>query len=374
MDSRIYKPVSAAHPGETLLDYLDSFGWSQRELSLRSGITTKTISEICNGKAPISVNTSLAFELVFGRPAHFWINLQSNYDEVRIRNLDKEKSTDWKQWFEQFPVKELEKRGWLKPKNSESKSSDVFDLLNFLGVSSPKNWDAVWQAAEVSYRQTRKFKTTEHSVAAWVRAVELIAEQIETKLFNEKLLKESLEEIRGFSRLSIEEAFEKTESLLAKCGVAFVIAPALPSTGISGCTRWVNSKKAIVALSLRYKKDDQIWFTLFHELGHVLLHRKQHSFILDNADENLTDGVIDPEMQKFEEEANRFAADTLIPAGLLNKFMTFEVRSNEAIHDFSEAINIAPGVLVGRLQHEGFLSFHQGNDLKQTINWQLEGE
>ena len=88
MGSRTLRPISVAHPGETVVNYLDSHGWTQRELSRRSGLTPKTVSEICNGKAPVSSSTSIAFERVFGRPAHFWMNLQGRFDEAQARRAE----------------------------------------------------------------------------------------------------------------------------------------------------------------------------------------------------------------------------------------------------------------------------------------------
>ncbi len=152
------------------------------------------------------------------------------------------------------------------------------------------------------------------------------------------MLRGALGEMRRNTRSSIDEGLFQAQSILAKCGVAFVWIPALQETGISGATRWLGSNRVIVAISLRYKSDDQIWFTLFHELGHVLLHRAKQSFILDNADKTLLDSVVDPAMQKLEDEANRFSADTLIPADLLTKFISFGIFNNESIFDFSEAI------------------------------------
>ena len=51
--------------------------------------------------------------------------------------------------------------------------------------------------------------------------------------------------------------------------------PELPKTGTSGATRWLTPEKALIQLSLRHKSDDQLWFTFFHETGHVLLHGKR---------------------------------------------------------------------------------------------------
>jgi Zn-dependent peptidase ImmA (M78 family) len=141
--------------------------------------------------------------------------------------------------------------------------------------------------------------------------------------------------------------------------------------GISGCARWLSDEKVLIALTLRYKTDDQHWFTFFHECGHILLHRKRGYFILDNAAGTLLDNVIDPQMQRDEEEANRFAADTLIPPDALFHFIQMGDFSAKAILDFASKLDIGPGIIIGRLQHEGLLKFNQGNELKRRFNWTM---
>src|SRR5215472_18958282 len=89
MDSKTsFEPTSVPHPGDTVQEYLDFQEWSQRDLARRTGLTPKTISEICNGKAPITPPTALAFEKAFQRPAHFWLNLQRDFDEAAARSRE----------------------------------------------------------------------------------------------------------------------------------------------------------------------------------------------------------------------------------------------------------------------------------------------
>jgi HTH-type transcriptional regulator/antitoxin HigA len=164
---------------------------------------------------------------------------------------------------------------------------------------------------------------------------------------------------------------DPVQTTCAAFGVAVVLVPELPDCGISGCARWISDKKALIGLTLRYKTDDQLWFTFFHELGHILIHRKKRSFIVDNAADDLTDRVVDPEMQGYEAEANQFAADTLIPPSPLSEFLRAGNITNESVHDFAEAIGVGPGIVVGRLQFEGILRRHQGNALKQKLNWRF---
>ena len=109
----------------------------------------------------------------------------------------------------------------------------------------------------------------------------------------------------------------------------------------------------------------------FHEIAHVLLHRHNHTFVLDNAANDLADRIVDPEMQQIEMEANQFAADTLIPSKLLGEFVRRQSFTNDSIHRFSETLEVGPGIVVGRLQYEGILARHQGNALKQKLSWKF---
>jgi HTH-type transcriptional regulator/antitoxin HigA len=360
----------AVHPGEIVSEYVEFHGWTQRDLARRTGLTPKTISEICNGKAPLTPTTALALEKVLRRPAHFWLNLQRQYDEAEARNRELRKSALWTDWARKFPLKDMKRRRFSLPAGR----SDVDALLTFLGVSSPESWDAVWTASNVAYRQTRKFAQSAEAISAWVRETELTAEQMETAPFDEARLRASIGELRRLTREKADSILNPVQSICAGFGVAVVLVPELPHCGISGSAQWLSDKKALIGLTLRYKTDDQLWFTFFHELAHILLHRKKKTLIVDNAADDLSDRIIDPEMQGYEAEANQFSADTLIPPAALSEFLRARTFTNESIYDFAEKIGVGPGILVGRLQHDDVLKSFQGNAFKQNLNWKFEGD
>jgi len=364
-----YEPVSVAHPGDTVIEYLEFNEWSQRDLARRTGITPKTISEICNRKAPITPQTALALEKVFQRPAHFWLNLQRRYDEAEARRRLASRRPEWKRWASQFPLAEMKRYKWIDLKEGDESAADA--LLSFFGVSSPESWQSVLEASNVAYRQTRKFTTKVEAISAWIRETELEASQIETQDFSEVRLRSLVDELRHQTREAADKFVPRVRELCASAGIAVVWVPELPSTGISGCARWLSDRKALIGLTLRYKTDDQMWFTFFHECAHILFHRKQRGFILDNAAVDLGDNVVDPQMRKDEEEANRFASDTLIPPDALADFMKEGSVSNEAVHKFANKLDIGPGIVVGRLQREGLLAYHQGNTLKRKFSWSI---
>jgi HTH-type transcriptional regulator/antitoxin HigA len=368
MDSKTsFEPTTVPHPGETVQEYLDFYEWSQRDLARRTGLTPKTISEICNGKAPITPATALAFEKTFGRPARLWLNLQRQFDEAEARRREAAKASTWEEWVRRFPLKEMRNLRFSLPEGR----SDADALLSYFGVTSPESWASVWQASSVRYRQTRTEKIREEAVAAWVRETELVARRLDLADFDAAGLRASIGKLRQFTTQPIDKVLEPLQETCARSGVAFVMVPALRNTGISGCARWLTEKRALIGLTLRYKTDDQFWFTFFHEVGHLLLHRTKRPFVVDNAEESLSDRVVDPEMQEVEAEANRFSADTLIPPSALGAFLRAGRFTNESIHEFSEKVGVGPGIVIGRLQHEGVLKSHQGNAFKRKVNWEL---
>jgi HTH-type transcriptional regulator / antitoxin HigA len=366
-----YSPESIPPPGDTILDYLDSYGWTQKELALRTDLTPKTISEICSGKAPISPTTALALEKVFQRPAHFWLSLQSLFDEFLARSAVAKKAVSWSDWLSKFPIKEMQRCKYFE--ELEGTENDVSRLLEFFGVSSPVGWNSIWKTTNVAFRQTSKFDRSEEAMSAWVRATEVFANRLESEIevrdFNSRQLKELIPEIRRQTLKKVDKAVPNVQDLCATVGIIFVLVPELSKTGISGCTRWLSETKVIVALTLRHKRDDIFWFTFFHELGHVLLHKKACRFVLDNAAESLNDKIVDLPMASLEEEANRFAADTLIDPDALFEFIKMGDYSPEALEKFARKQEIAPGIVVGQLQHLGVIQRNQGNMFKQTLDW-----
>lgn len=277
------------------------------------------------------------------------------------------KRQEWDAWARTFPLKEMRRLQFSLP----TATSAAEMVLGFFGVSSPESWQAKWQATPVAFRQTRVFDARMEAVAAWVREAELVAKQISLAEFDEARLWAALNELRRLTREEVFAALSQAQEICARCGVALVLVPELPGTRISGCARWLTDNHAMVGLTPRYKLGDQLWFTFFHELAHILLHRDRQSFVVDNAIGEMGDDVVDPDMAMYEEEADRFAADTLIPPAELAKLPLYkpDELTNERIQGFAESIGIHPGIVIGRLQHNKILEYWQGNRLKQELEW-----
>ncbi len=355
-----YQPNYAVPPGDTLRETLDFLGMSQAELAERTGRPKKTINEIISGKAAITAETALQFERVLGIPASFWSNLERNYQETLARLEDERRLGSKKEWLKKFPVATLMKLGWL-PKE-ESPVRKLKALLNFFGVAGVEEWMAFWESTQPSYRASFAFQRNPYAVAAWLRQGEIEAQKYECKSYSTTSFRASLNEIRALT-LESPDVFEpKMKTLCSRAGVAVVFIPELPGTHVYGATRWLNSTKALMQLSLRGKSDDHLWFTFFHEAGHILLHGKRDVFI-EAKDRRSGKATI---MEK-EAEADQFAQDSLIPSNEYEVFKQNGRFSLLAIKKFAIKLGVAPGIVVGRLQHDELIPYSQGNSLKRQL-------
>lgn len=364
MDSPVqnqYGPDFVSPPGETLLETLETIGMSQAELAGRTGRPVKTINEIINGKTAITPETALQLELVLGIPARFWSNRERHYREFLARAKEEERLQSEVGWLKKVPLKEMNKRGWVQ--EFDDAVDQLREVLQFFGVVSPDQWQELWLSPRAAFRQSPAFQADPGAVAAWLRRGEIEAQQMECAPYDAARFREILGQIRTLT-VELPETFQKQViDLCAAAGVATVFVPELPRIRASGATRWLTPNKALLQLCLRYKTDDQLWFTFFHEAGHILLHGKRDVFIEEEGDDS-----------EKEQEADRFAADWLIPPDEWRRIAGRPRYSKREIVAFATGVGIAPGIVVGRLQHEGHLPYTHCNDLKCRLRWTAEEE
>jgi len=356
-----YAPDYAIHPGETLAETLEALGMSQKDLAERTGRPLKTINEIIKGKAAVTAETAIQLQRVTGVPASFWNNAQRNYEAALAAEAEEAALERDLKWLKDFPVRELVKLEWI-PKVSDP-VDQLRAVLDYFGVAGVQEWKSLWTTPQAAFRESKAFRANPMAVAAWLREGERQAQEIQTRPFAKSRFLDALAEIRCLTREDCEVFEPKMIDLCADSGVAVVFVPPVPGTRAFGATRWLSSKKAIVQLSLRGKTDDLLWFTFFHEAGHILKHGKKDFFIeSDNRSKT-------KEIEEKENEANTFAADFLIPPKDYRKFTESEDFSEHSVASFARKLGIAPGIVVGRLQREKHITYKQCHRLKRPIDF-----
>ena len=351
------RPDHAVPPGWILEERLAVEGISHAEFARRCGRSPKLISEIISGKAPLEPATALQFEKVLGVDAGIWLGIESNHRLHRAREAEAAEAAAKAEWVKMFPVRELVKRGcFLRP---ESKVDAVSKLLAFFRVGSVEAWSARYGLTNVAYRHSPSFRSNEAALATWLRLGEIEAESQECEDYSESRFRHAIRDIRNLTREEITEALRQAEWLCNEAGVALVLVKPLPKTALSGAAWWLSPRKAVIQLTARHKTDDHLWFSFFHEAAHVVLHSKKGVFV----DEAIGNGA------ELESEANDWASNTLIPRRAWHRFVATSPFGSIAVRTFAKEQGIAPGIVVGMLQHKGLLPWTHLNDLKVRLAW-----
>ncbi len=351
----------AIPPGEFLEEVISDFGITKDELARRMNRPAAKLSAIYKGDKAITPETALQLEKVVGVPAHVWIGLENEYRLTLARQKELQMNLQEEaKLITSYCYRDLAKLNYVK-KCSKS-AEKVIELQKFFGVTS-LNTIANLNRYQPFFRISNQglSKHSPEVLAAWLRMGEIEAHKTDTEEFNKKRFIRVLQQIRALTRLEPEEFIPKLETLLAESGIAFVVVPHLPKTYAHGATYWLGKSKAILMLTLRKSWADIFWFSLFHEIGHILLHSNQIVFV---EGENHNDT-----QKKYEFEADKFAANTLIPPKQYNEFIKKSEFYKNNILRFAERVKIDPGIVVGRLQYENYIKNSWHNQLRSRYIW-----
>lgn len=352
-----YKPTRVSPPGATLCDLIEERGISQKLLGLRLGRSDKNLSQIVNGKAPVTPELAIDLERVLGTPARFWLERESRYQEWLTRSNAPDPTQEDLAWARSFTYPKMAEYGWVPPTTIASEK--FHNLLSFFGVVNRLAY--VSWAANLSpqYRRSQPPKDTDHLIAAWLRYGEVQAEVVDSGTYDEKSFGEAVNHARTLTCTAPKMYIPALKESFARCGVVLLFIPELPRMGVSGATRWLTPSKALIQITLNYRTDDCLWYTIFHETCHILRHQKRAVYLE-------TSGM----KSQDEIEADTFAANHLIPTHVYRKFAARHDFERASIEEFSQSIGIAPGIVVGRLQRDDLVAWESPlNNLKVRFQW-----
>lgn len=344
-------------PGEFIREEIEARGWTQEDLALVLGRPFQVVNEIINGKKEITPETALALGEAFGTSAELWLNLESSYRLAKARSMGGDPDVARRARIQSLvPVKELQKRGWLSKTNQlEKLEREICDLLE---LSSIDEEPIIKFAARKNNNETLN-----SSHVAWAFRAKHIAAQMQMTRFDRDCLAKLIPELARYSsrndgiRLALEE--------LAQVGIRVLILEKLPRTRIDGAAFWLDENSPVVALSLRYNRVDYFWFTLMHELAHILDERA----CAGRIDSNLLEEDADAESAS-EKKANERAASWLLPPTALKAFIQANspAFSAKSIQLFASNLGIHPGIVVGRLQYSKLISYRRHRSMLSAVS------
>jgi len=362
-----YQPSIVFHPGETLSERLEELGMGRKEFAVRSGKPEKTIFAILKGESSITPEMAVQFENVLQIPAHFWLNKQRSYDEYIARQKQEKLLEEAEDWARKFPYADMAKKGWV-PKTRKAPEKAKY-LFSFFAISNYTSWGSYYveKQLKVAFRISLKHTKQPYAVSAWLRKGELQAAELSVNSFDKKALKALLPKIKKIMAEQPADFFKTLQNLCAEVGVKLVYTPTIEKAPINGSTRWLGDTP-LVQLSNRYKRNDIFWFTLFHELGHILLHGKKDIFLEDVKYVKGTS--MSKAAKQKEQEADDFSSDWLLSKKDEEEILNATSLDRTKIIEFAKKFGTHPGIIIGRLQHEKVIDYSEGRDLIEPIKFE----
>lgn len=353
-----YCPDFLIHPGETLKEILEQRDMTQKELAIRTGYTEKHISTIIKGKKNISSQFAKSLEYVFGIEASFWCNLQSEYEQEIIQfnetnNISKKEIdilNNLKDIVKYFINKKIIAEDDVVP-------AIIIKLRKILNVS---DLTCIPQLSmQGAFRGSTGSTVDPYVLCAWQKICELkMTDMNIEKALDIHLLKTYIPQIKRLMFKEPNTMRTELKRILAECGIAFDIVQHFKGAPVQGFIKKTDDEKILLCVTLRQAFADIFWFTLFHEIGHII-----------NGDVKncLCDFVF--QKDEREEKADKFASDILISKEDIELFFNQTIINTNTIKLFAEQEGVPPFIVVGRLQKEGKIDYSMYTDLKIRYKW-----
>jgi HTH-type transcriptional regulator / antitoxin HigA len=344
------------HPGKILRQWLDEKGWTQDELATITNRRRQTISEIVSGKNGVTPEMAVVLAAAFGNKPEEWLRYDTLYRLSTVEGDDVSDIEKKARLFEIAPIREMQKRGWIKDTDSPEELEQ--QLKQFFGADSLDDDITFSVAARRSEKLPADLTPAER---AWYFRARQMASAIPVGPFISQALEKAEPELRELAAYPNE--VRHLAQLLASYGVRFIVIEPLPGVKVDGAAFWCDDGKPAIAISLRYDRIDAFWFTVMHEFAHI----KNGDAL--SVDKDMIDATIGIAVMLVEDEAERRANEqasaSLIPPEEFDSFIrrVGPLYSKERIVQFAHKIKIHPGIIVGQLQHRNEIGFSSNREM-----------
>lgn len=359
----VYKDVIAFHPGYYIQDLMDEWDITQHEFAVRLGTTDKTMSKLLHGEIPLSNTLAKSLSFMTGTGVAVWLNLQKKFEE-KCCIIDQEKELDAEiNLLKDIDYSYFSKLGVVP--ETKNKKEQVRSLQSFFKISSLEILRQV--DFLVACRTAVHDVEIKHvmNANAWIQTGINMAQKIECKPFDKAKLKSDIPRLRAMTKETGEAFLIPLKQLLASCGIALVFLPYLKNSGLNGAVKWIQKDKVLLLVNDRGKDAGQFWFSLFHELGHIVQEKRKQVYLTASKQNEMTFLSLGRNNANDEAAADAFANESLIPA---KKYKIFSIQTpwtEKKIQSFAEEIGISTEIVLGRLQHDKKIPWNQFSGLRK---------
>lgn len=345
-------------PGETIADVLEERGISQAELALRTGVTPAYVSNVISGKKGISAKFAFALEYALGVSKSFWLNLQANYD-AELLEADEDLTITDEERIARDNLKDVVK--YLREIGNlpacEKKDASILSLRRFFQISNIANLKDIVPAGE--FRMSSR-AVDPYVLGAWVRMCQISADSrsVETR-FEKENVDQLISEIKSVMLDQDADLQNVLRKIMLHYGIDLSIVKNFKGAPVQGYIASKRDGSYQMVLTIRGAYADIFWFSLFHEIGHLVNGDvgKAAKFIDGGSDE-----------QK-EAAADLFAGNKLLDPEAYKQFVSNDDFGIEAIKHFANEQNVMPYIVIGRLQKEKFLDYSFFSNYKLRYKW-----
>lgn len=349
------------HPGETIADVLEDRGITQAELAARTGVSAAYVSKVITGSKGISSKFAMALEYALGVPKSFWLNLQANY-EAEVLELNAEATITEGEHEAFYALKEIVK--YLRNKKSipvgETEDQTILSLRKALQISNLSTLSHVSNVG--AFRMDQNTSVNPFVLGAWIQLCQIQGERdsIDTE-FDKNSISSLVAELKTVMNKEIGNLQLEIATVMRKYGINFSVVHNFRGAPVHGFISQNKDGAYQMVLTIRRSFADIFWFSLFHELGHIV-----------NGDVSRTtkyiDAVENRESDK-EKAADLFASNALLDRDAYNEFIMAGNFSIEAITNFSRSQSVPPYVVIGRLQKEKHIPYNWYSSYKLRYKW-----
>lgn len=315
-------------PVEAIIFRMDQLNLKQTDLIEFIGSKSK-VSEVLSGKTPLSIKMIRSLEKNLKIPAKVLIQEPIKSD------------TDFFNGWDPKIIKELKKRGYIEEEKVEE--NQIYKSLKSVFVDREVKLNTLFRQSNYRIRPS----TSRQALAGWLACVIKKANKIENsnKFIPQNINLEFMQRIAKTSTL--ENAPLLVKKILEENGINLIIEPSFPSTKLDGAVV-LNKNNPIIALTLRFDRLDNFWFTLLHEIAHISLHHSDEEIVFYDELEDVK-GV---DLDIKEIEADKLAAEALIPSAKWNVSPAKIIPSKMSALSLAEELGIHPAIVAGKIRHE----------------------
>ena len=334
-----HHPMAMPDPISAIKFRMDQANLTTRDLVPFIGSRAK-VSEVLSGKRPITMSMARALHQHLGISAEVLLQEPGATLSDTMQGLE----------YTRFPLAAMAKMGWITPGNNLRDQAEelITDLINRAGVG------AMGPSPLYRKNDSRRVnaKTDDYALRAWCWQVLAQARERQSEVEYQPgvVTAELLREVAHMS--GMEDGPVRAGDCLGQYGIGLEYVKHLPRTHLDGAALRLPDSNPVIGLTMRYDRIDSFWYTLIHELAHVVLHLGSCSEETGFVDDHSLRGVGSGGSDNTEREADLMAQDTLIPPEIWDDGILMVDPNPMAMLRMAWEAGVHPSIVAGRVRYE----------------------